>query len=287
MDFNDRGFLGQAIVDWRNAVVARAHKPFFKFAYDVNDFCQRAKYSLNIHNQDGQAIIVASLFLKMLFDYQGAILLLERGMVAQGEALLRCALEAYLLIKRAVDDEEFAVAWAHSDHRDRLRMLQSVGIGEGGLPPIADAAELQAKIAEVEKQIEDTKAKPILVRDILKNPGAEWLPSLYMFWSFSVHSVPRAVQQYVEGGSQGMGVKGFKSGPSEDGLDAALAWGAIVMLEVWTPLSKLFGVTVQSEVDAFEARFRELTGSRMKRTADTGLRRDRGSGRPLPLTCKR
>ena len=196
-------------------------------------------------------------------DYQGALIVLERGLIAQGEALLRCGLEALFLIKRAVDDYDFALAWAHSDHRDRLRMLEQVGVGEGGLPPvIGDPAELQAKIAEVQQEIQRTKAKRVRVGDIMKKQAAEWLAKLYMIWSFPVHSVPRTVQHNIEAGAPGGGIRGFKSPPSDKGLDFALAWGAIVMVAVWGPLTKLFGVDVAKEVEAFETRFRDLKGAK-------------------------
>jgi hypothetical protein len=261
MDFNDRGFLGEEIEKWRTEVIAR-HRTHFDFAHDVNDFCQRAKCGLNIHNRDGQEIIVASLFLKMLADYQGAIIVLERGLVAQGEALLRCTLEAYFLLKRAVEDDGFATRWAKSDDLDRLRMLQSVGAGEGGLPLTVDPVVLEVKMAELRRQIQTNEAKRIKVKDVVHETEAHWLPCLYTIWSFSVHSAPRAVEKYVQSGAPGEGMREFNSAPSEDGLDFTLAWGAIVMVAVWTPLSKLFRLDVSSEVDAFEARFGDLIGDR-------------------------
>jgi hypothetical protein len=266
MDFNHHGFLGQEIETWRIKVIAR-HQAHFDFAYDVNDFCQRAKYGLNIHNKDGQEIIVASLFLKMLSDYQGAIILLERGLIAQGEEVLRCALEAFFLIKRAIEDDGFPVVWAKSDDLDRLRMLRSVGVGEGGLPPSIDAAQLEAKMSEVQRDIEQSHAKRIKITDIMQETEAQWLPSLYMIWSFPVHSTPRAVEKYVQSATPGEGIRGFNSAPSERGLNFALAWGAAVMLAVWAPLSKLFDLNVASEVDTFEARFRELLASEARHTS--------------------
>src|SRR5260221_11469500 len=87
MDFNERGFLGEAIEEWRKRLIL-AHQAHFAFAHDVHEFCQRAKFELKVHNRDGQQIVAASLFFKMLSDYQGALILLERGMVVQGQALL-------------------------------------------------------------------------------------------------------------------------------------------------------------------------------------------------------
>jgi hypothetical protein len=264
MDFNERGFLGEAIEEWRKKLIP-AHQAHFTFAYDVHEFCQRAKFEVKVHNRDGQEIVVASLFFKMLSDYQGAIILLERGMVAQGQALLRCTLEAYFLIKRSVEDDSFHAVWARSDQIDRLRMLQAVGAGEGGLPPTVDAIELDTKIADVRRQVEESEAKRIRVKDVIQEKEGEWLPSLYMLWSFSVHSTPRTVNKYVQGGPLGLGIQGFNWGPCEDSLDFTLAWGGSVMLAVWSPLGKLFDLSVADEVGALEARFGELIPNRLKR----------------------
>jgi hypothetical protein len=137
-------------------------------------------------------------------------------------------------------------------------MLESVGTGEGGLPPTIDRAQLEARMADVRSEIEKSEAKRIKVKDIIHETEAQWLPSLYMLWSFPVHSTPRSIEKYLQPGGSGDGIRGFNSAPSEDGLDFALAWGAIVMVAVWTPLTQLFDVDVRSDVEAFEARFREV-----------------------------
>jgi hypothetical protein len=127
MPMDKRGFLGQDVERIRLEIIAR-HNPYFGLAYDVNGFCQRAKFLLQVHTKDGQEVMAASLLIKMLSDFQAAIIVLERGLVLQGQELLRCALEALFLIKWVADDATFVETWAKTDD-PRLRGF-AVAIGQ-------------------------------------------------------------------------------------------------------------------------------------------------------------
>src|SRR5438128_5057998 len=59
--------------------------------------------ALEVHRTDGEEVMGAWLLIKMLSDFQAAIIVLERGLVLQGQELPHCAVEALFLIKRAAE----------------------------------------------------------------------------------------------------------------------------------------------------------------------------------------
>ena len=263
MPINERGFLGQDVECIRVEIVSR-HKPYFDLAYDVNGFCQRTKFLLQVHTQDGQEVIAASLLIKMLSDFQAAIIVLERGLVLQGEELLRCALEALFLVQRVADDPSFMATWAKTDEKDRLRMFEAVQADLARLPPAVSASALQEKIDQVRALIETDKIRKLRVADIMNDADVAWLPSLYMLWSLPVHSAPRAVEGYVQEGPPGTGISALKWGPSEDDLDFTLAMGIVVMLATWKPLAKVFSFDVENQVDDLDHRLQAILATRAK-----------------------
>lgn len=262
MSMNDHGFLGQDIEQTRLDIIAK-HKPYFEFARDVNSFCQRSKFLLQIHTKDGQEVVAASMFVKMLCDYQAAIIVLERGLALQGQELLRCALEALFHIQRVAEDPSFMGTWAKTDDKDRLRLFEAVQAGTGPLRARIDAGALQKKIGEARARVARAGPKKLRVADLISEPDAGGR-SLYMLWSLPLHAAPRAVQDYVENGPPGTGISALKWGPSEDELDFTLAMGASVMLAAWEPLSKLFKIDVRAEIEQFHERLKALIGERDK-----------------------
>jgi len=257
MPINEHGFLGQDMERMRLEIIAR-HQAYFDLAYDVNGFCQRSKFLLQVHTQDGQEVMAASLLIKMLSDFQAAIIVMERGLVLQGQELLRCALEALFLIQRVADDPSFMGTWAKTDEKDRIRMFEAVQADPGGLPAAITALALQEKIDQVRARIESEGIRKLRVADIMNEADVAWLSSLYMLWSLPVHSAPRAVQDYVEKGPPGTGISSLKWGPSEEDLDFTLAMGIVVMLAVWIPVAQVFGLEVQTDVDELDRRLQAL-----------------------------
>src|SRR5439155_10526928 len=67
---NKRGFLGQDVERMRLEIVAR-YKAYFDLGYDVNGFCQRSKFLLQLHTRDGEEVMAASLLIKMLSGLPG------------------------------------------------------------------------------------------------------------------------------------------------------------------------------------------------------------------------
>lgn len=261
MDLNERGFLGKAVEEWRVKNIA-AHREAFTFAYDVSEYCERMKFHLKVPGDCRCATIVTSLFLKMLADYQGALLLLERGMIPQGESLFRCELEAFFLIAEMVNDIDFLARWYRSDDRDRRRMIDvAVRTSEGGSPPNVNIEELAAVKAEIETKAKGVKRLPGAT-DLVQDDQYTWMHGLYMDWSFHVHSSPRSVGEYLRQDTDGAGIRG--NSPSDKNIDLTLAWGGTIMVEVWKPLAHLFGLDVREDVGAFETRFQHLM-ERVKR----------------------
>lgn len=263
MDFNQRGFLGASVDEWRGKNIA-AHQIAFAFSYDVSTFCERTKFLLKISTGCRCASMVVALFLKMLSDYQAALLLFERGMIPQGEALFRCMLEAFFLISEMVNDVAFVARWVKSDDIDRLRMVQmSIRASEEGVPPNVDADALASTLAEVQRDADNASRVPGPSK-MLTDKHFAWMHGLYMNWSFPVHSAPRGVQDILHLDSTSGAIR--SAGPTDIGLDETLAWGGAVMMEAWKPLSYLFDLQIRDQLRAYDDRFHGLM-SRIKSAA--------------------
>jgi|MudIll2142460700_1097286.scaffolds.fasta_scaffold04156_1 hypothetical protein len=123
-DFDDKGFLGLQAQDFA-LEISRKHKDWFELCSDINSFAQRSKYELVIHNMDGQEVISVCLFLRILNGFQACMILAGRGLVVEGEVLLRSMFEALFIMKACMKDEDFMREYVKSSQVHQLRLMDA------------------------------------------------------------------------------------------------------------------------------------------------------------------
>jgi hypothetical protein len=87
---NEEGYLSEHLEPYRQRIRAK-HEPHYALAFEINKVCQSVKFQMHVHSRDGQEVLGAALFTKLLADVQAAVLLLERGLSSQARSLLRVA----------------------------------------------------------------------------------------------------------------------------------------------------------------------------------------------------
>lgn len=97
----------------------------FSLARRINRECHSLIFNkVEVHNGDGQAMLVAALFLRALQHYQAGILLLAKGLVASGKVAIRAELEAVFAVRAVAADEAHFRAFVNDDLRERLDLIK-------------------------------------------------------------------------------------------------------------------------------------------------------------------
>ncbi len=79
---DEKGFLGKEIEKWIPKI-RNAHREFFALADEVNEYCQKAMYKFDAHNKDRQEVLVSSLYIRTLNNYQASNCAFEADAVRQ------------------------------------------------------------------------------------------------------------------------------------------------------------------------------------------------------------
>ena len=122
MDFNEKGFLGTVILNFARSVDV-CYVQFFEASAKINELAQAVKFELKVHNKDGQEVLAASLFLRVLNGFQATVILSRLGLINDAKVVLRGALESLFILKLLCKDEKFLAEYVGSDEVRRLKWM--------------------------------------------------------------------------------------------------------------------------------------------------------------------
>lgn len=116
--FRDRGFLTEPHADFIDAI-QRSEPALFDFCDRLNETSMRVAWSLRPRKSRPQEVLSALLFVKALNSFQGSLLLLQRGMCTECEALSRTGLECAIELGAIAADSDHVnvLLKAHDQHR--------------------------------------------------------------------------------------------------------------------------------------------------------------------------
>ena len=243
---DEDGFLAEEI----DAVVTNIRQKYsiwFAELRPLNQLLVRAQYKISPHQESAQEMSCAILYIRSLHHCQAAVLLLERGIVASGKAMIRCALEGLFNLAACAADPKIALAFIDADHPERKRGSRSLSQVQS--LPEEKKSELRAIQQDEDAQVKELKSKRLTTRDMAHIGGLEDL-YLTLYWEFSlpVHSSVRDLDKHLQTNSDGE-IVALLSEPTLEGLEHPLRAIGVVMGTLILHTAKIFAL---EEVDRAE-----------------------------------
>ena len=248
------GFLSETISEW-----IKKHRSdnfeYFKFCEDINDFSHRTMFTMTIHNKVLVELIVASLYVRTMSNFQATIILAERGMVNEAKSLLRCMLESMFAIVAIEKDKNIVSQFVLEDLCQRKNYLKAHKRNrDAGVEQSEDAPSeenLEKMLAEIEEDIKKHDVKKLSIRDLAEKASQiSMYDSAYKLLSGSIHVNARDLEQYLELNESG-DVKKILWGPDVREIDVTLFTAAETMLTVLTSISRIFDLTYEEPWSKF------------------------------------
>lgn len=237
------GFLSEDIQTW----IEKHHSendPIFNLCTRINKLGQKLLLSLEPEKSDGQKILAAVLFSRVISHFQGIYILTERGMVAEARSLLRGMLDATFATVALAKNEDLVPEFVNDDLWQRLKCLNSFGnlpkqikkrhrMGNNKLKKLAEA---------IQKEIDEKNIKPLKSEYLAQK--ADMLGhynTLFVILSSSIHSRVRDMEQYL-GEGEFDELEALKWGPDVDGLDSILLPACDCIFIAARNITKLFDI---------------------------------------------
>lgn len=257
MSLSKHGFLGTEIATWI-AGIRGDHAAFFSLADEINTHCQQAMYKLAPHSKHMREMLVATLFMRALSNFQGSIVLAERGMMPQSRVLARTTIEGLFMLCAISKDEKYAKEFINDDHRDRLAFLEKFRKLHGGkLPDDVDSKEVEALEGELKGEVKAGEIRKKSTEQWAKDADMhDWYLSIYAVLSQAVHSKVKDLESYLVLGPN-KEVVDLQWGPTDTDIEKVLMTAVQGMLIALRCTARLFG-GIDAQVDTYQQRLDAL-----------------------------
>lgn len=239
------GFLSKNISLWiekhRNE-----NDEWFKLCEKINDFSHDIMYKIKIHNEYLPEIIAASLYVRAMSNFQGIIIMSERGMTNEAKVLMRSFLEFVFAIVAIDKDKEIVNQFVLEDIIQRKDYLKAYkrnkSIGIHNNEDILSNEKIDDLLKDFNAKIDINCVKRLSKRDLAKKAELVTIyDSAYKLLSGTIHVNARDLEQYLELNDDGE-IKQILWGPDVTEIDFMLFTATESMLFVLTAISHIFSI---------------------------------------------
>jgi hypothetical protein len=243
MSINEQGFLSPEMLHWIQKHRDENAK-WFSLADDLNKIAHHLLPIINVPGEDNQRYVAALLFMRGLSNFQGALILAERGMTLEARVIVRGAFEgAFLLGAVLKAPEEVVPALISDEHSRKIKMARiwvarPDGFASGQVEKLQDYIDAQA----TEEAAELT---------IYKAAQLAGLTDIYDFYYRSLsheaaHPSITALERYVQVNSTDQ-IVGFFWGPDVSDVENTIAYGFTAFIYFVAYATELFGRSAVAE----------------------------------------
>lgn len=240
------GYLSKQITQWIEKHRSE-NSEWFELCEDINRFSHSTMFTMTIHNKHLPEIIAASLYIRAMSNFQGIILMSERGMINEAKSLLRCLIECEFAIVAIDKDKDIVQQFVLEDQLQRRDYLKAYKRNKkSSIPHPKDAPslkEIDDLLQDIENQIEKNNIKKLSKRDLAKKANlVTTYDSAYKVLSGTIHVNARDLEQYLEINEAGE-IKQLLWGPDVKEIDFILFTAAETMLSILAATSHIFSLS--------------------------------------------
>ena len=238
----ETGFCSEDIQGWIDQI-RKGHAEWFSICDSINEFAQSTMLSIKVQSDVLHEMVAATLLPLMVSNFQGIIILCERGMIHEAKAIIRSLLERVFALVAIDKNRAFCKALIYNDLHHRKRVFRTnIFLADHGMLDEKLKPEIEEALEKVLDEIENKQLyQEYRIRDIACEAGHELLyESEYRALSGSLHVNIRDCERYLDIDETSSQVKRILWGPNDEGMDLLLMSSAESMLNMLAAISNIF-----------------------------------------------
>jgi hypothetical protein len=261
--FETHGFLSDEIEGFRTVVRTKTpYKDWFDFAQELNLFGSVAIRTHTFDERDTQQMTISALFIRSHQSLQAAMILVERGMIAEARTILRTLVEGTIAQIALASDTGVIDQLVAAHHKHQLTVSREMLADEKYRDQLSQTqiAQLEATVTELEllKGIPGKEPRQINWADLAKKHCPELYLLLYRpLSSDGTHTTVDAINRHLEADGE-FRITGLKGGPELTDIVDTLSISCLSFiwaLNSFVEMRRADGQPVQS----FLHKFKELS----------------------------
>ncbi|GAF73406.1 unnamed protein product, partial [marine sediment metagenome] len=251
------GFLSEEAAQQRQSI-SEAYRDALELARQLNLKAMEVLRSMKLDWDDEAKVIVASLMVRVVETYQGVVLLLERGMVAQARMLVRAEFEALFSLAAIAKQPSLLDSYVAQHYDSVIKAFKSAKRWkQKTLRGKLDTRTIDRLVTQNQAKLNASQAKPLKIWKWAKKAGLnDFYNVFYVENSSAVHSDMWALNDHVDGDAQGDMQIYF--GPSDSGLYHALRSAATALISAIGFLGYAYNLKVEDTMQELRQRWERL-----------------------------
>lgn len=256
------GYLSNQITYWIKKNWNQNSK-WFNLCKEINRFSHTTMFKIKAHNNCKLELMVALLYIRSMSNFQGVIIMAERGMVNEAKTLLRCLMECEFAVVAIDKDRIIVDRLIFDDQIQQLKKLKSVKRNiENGVPVPKDTLsidEIKTLIRDVESEIKKSNIKKLTTRDLAEIAGLiKTYDSAYKVLSSTIHVNVCDLEQYLKLNEKGE-IKQLLSRPDVKEIGMILLTASEIILTILQLISNIFSLSYDKAWDIILEEFNKLS----------------------------
>ncbi len=242
---------------------------WFNLCKEINRFSHTTMCKMIVHNKCELEIMVALLYIRSMSNFQGVIIMAERGMVNEAKTLLRCLLECEFAVVAIDKDKTIVDRLILDDRIQQLGKLKAIKRNiENGVPLPKDTFsiyEIKIFIKDVNSEIKKSNIKKFTTRDLAEIAGLiTTYDSAYKDLSSTIHVNVRDLEQYLKLNEK-REIKQLLSEPDVKEIGKILLTALTIILTILESISNIFSLSCDKAWDRILEEFNRLSSIYQKK----------------------
>jgi hypothetical protein len=261
--FETHGFLSDEIESFRKIVrTKKPYKEWFDFAQELNLFGSEAIRAHTFDQNDTQRMTISALFIRSHQSLQAAMVLVERGMIADARTVLRTLVEGTIAQIALAADVGVIDQLVAAHHKHQLTICREMLTDEKYREQLSPSqiAQLETTKSELEllKGVPGKDPRAINWADLAKTHCAELYLLLYRPLSADgTHTTVDAINRHLEADAE-YRITGLKGGPELTDVVDTLSIACLSFIWALNSFEQMRETNGQ-QLQSFLQKFKELS----------------------------
>jgi hypothetical protein len=254
------GFLSKDINKYKERH-RKKNEEIFHLCEELNEYAHSTMWKMKITNEYLPEILSACAYVRVLSNFQSIVILTEYGLLNEAKIVLRSFVEGMFMMVAIAKDKDYSRTILEQDTLERERAYKAIkrniiaGIFKSGKPTLD---EVEKKLEEIKKDIEEKNIKKINKRDLSKAADLEsYYDTVYHLLSGTVHINPRDLESYLDL-TEDRKVKEIKWGPEEEEIEDILFTAIEILTRVLESISNMFEIELDGNWDEIHRKYQQF-----------------------------
>ncbi|MCP4552975.1 MAG: hypothetical protein GY834_13250 [Bacteroidetes bacterium] len=233
------------------------YQDIFDFSKELNQFCMKFMREQKIDWENKQQLIIKTLHIRILENFQAVFLILERGMMPQAKILTRAMLETVFILVALQKKPELVQNYLDQHEEGSKRTLKAfLQFKNEQLRAQVKENKIEENYIAKKNKLKEKELNPLTPKQWAVKAELEDFYSLYYtIYSNAIHSNLSALNDHMDESEK---EPNLSFGPSDEFLYDVLKCGFSILFNATSHTALAHGIDIAKQLDNYAKKLKQF-----------------------------